>query len=161
MARIDETVRALRPSQDHLVGWSLAASTRVSSPSARRKKSAADQPRSPFAGAAVDQRVAGLRTASGRKVSEHDLLTEQLAEAPPVPTTSIFSRSAHLRPGRPASTRRDRKPRTSKSTAAISDWDITLAVYAVADRLAQPEGEWKEIRSARLVALSYPDWRRG
>ena len=35
------------------------------------------------------------------------------------------------------------------------------AVYAVADRLAQPEGQWKKFDRSGWKSLVFPDWRRG
>ena len=33
-------------------------------------------------------------------------------------------------------------------------------VYAIADRLAQPEGAWKKFDRRGWRALVFPDWRR-
>ena len=36
-----------------------------------------------------------------------------------------------------------------------------LIVYAIADRLAQPEGAWQKFDRRGWRALVFPDWRRG
>ena len=100
--------------------------------------------------------------ASGRKVSERDLLSEQLADAPPVPTTSIFSRSDGICAWQACLN----EPGPQAENIEVYGSHLGLghhpsAVYAVADRLAQPEGTWKKFDPPGWWALSYPDWRRG
>ena len=38
---------------------------------------------------------------------------------------------------------------------------IRRSVYAIADRLAQPEGQWKKFDRRGWRALAFPDWQRG
>ena len=81
-----------------------------------------------------------------------------------VPATSIYSRHATVSPdGRPASTRRDRSPRTSRSTRSHSSLGVHPAViFAVLDRLRLPEGEWHPFRPPCPLRLWYPrpvSWR--
>jgi hypothetical protein len=44
------------------------------------------------------------------------------------------------------------------ATAALAS---SAAVYAIADRLAQPEGQWKKFDRRGWRALAFPDWQRG
>ena len=51
--------------------------------------------------------------------------------------------------------------KASRSRAAIAAWAIIPpAVYAVADRLAQPEGQWKPFDRTGWRSLVYPDPNR-
>ena len=64
-------------------------------------------------------------------------------------------------PGRPASTRSAIRSRISRSTACHCGLGHhPAAVYAVADRLAQPEGQWKKFDRSGWKSMVYPDWRR-
>ena len=84
-----------------------------------------------------------------------------LAKAPPVPTTSIYSRTD----GVVAWEASQQKPSGRKDTENIEveASHIGLGVnpfslYAVADRLAQPEGSWQPFdRSGLLKSLCYGD----
>ncbi len=82
--------------------------------------------------------------ASGHKLDDPELL-EHLKEAPPVPTTSIFSRSDGV-VAWPLSVQAESK-RAENVEVIASHVGLGLnpaALYAVADRLAQPEGKWKK-----------------
>ena len=64
-------------------------------------------------------------------------------------------------PGRPASTRK--APLVENIEVYGSHCGLghhPAAVYAVADRLAQPEGQWKKFDRSGWKSLVYPDWRR-
>jgi hypothetical protein len=81
-----------------------------------------------------------------------------LAEPPPVPTTAIFSRSDGVCPWRGCIER----PGTLTENIEVRSSHCGLghhpaAVYAVADRLAQPEGEWTKFHRSGWRALVYPD----
>jgi pimeloyl-ACP methyl ester carboxylesterase len=80
---------------------------------------------------------------SGHSVSDPELMA-QIRQAPPVPTTSIYSKSDGVvawkcsinEPG----------PKTENVEVQASHIGLGLnpiALYALADRLAQPEGDWK------------------
>jgi hypothetical protein len=82
---------------------------------------------------------------SGRNI-ERETASYNLPEAPPVPTTSIWSRSDGIVAWQgsfqhPA----DHNPHTENIEVVASHIGIGLnpsAWWAVADRLAQPEGNW-------------------
>lgn len=86
-----------------------------------------------------------------------------LPEAPPVPTSSIYSRSDGVVAWRgsiqaPA----HHNPHTENIEVVASHFGIGLnpsAWWALADRLAQPEGRWQAFRRPRLPGLQllYPD----
>jgi pimeloyl-ACP methyl ester carboxylesterase len=86
---------------------------------------------------------------------------EPLRRPPPVPTTSIFSRSDGVvawqcsveHPG----------PQSESIEVAASHLGIgfnPLTFYAIADRLAQPEGEWRPFERRGLRRCAYPDPHR-
>lgn len=100
--------------------------------------------------------------ASGRNVhrgAEH----YNLPEAPPMPTTSIYSRSDGVvawRGSLQAPT--PHNPHTENIEVIASHFGIGLnpsAWWAVADRLSQPEGEWQAFRRPAVPGLQllYPD----
>ncbi|MDT9002229.1 alpha/beta hydrolase [Paucibacter sp. APW11] len=79
---------------------------------------------------------------SGQRVTNHELL-HQIRQTPPVPTTSIYSRSdgvvswrcSVMEPG----------PQAENIEVHASHLGLgmnPMALYAVADRLAQPAGHW-------------------
>jgi pimeloyl-ACP methyl ester carboxylesterase len=83
---------------------------------------------------------------------------DALREPPPVPTTSIFSRSDGIvawqccveRPG----------PMAENVVVPASHLGIgfhPLALHALADRLAQPEGAWRPFERRGARRLLYPD----
>ncbi|HEY1888705.1 MAG TPA: alpha/beta hydrolase, partial [Roseiarcus sp.] len=81
-----------------------------------------------------------------------------LAEPPPVPTTAIFSRSDGVCAWRGCVER----PSALTENIEIQGSHFGLghhpaAVYAVADRLAQPEGQWTKFHRSGWRALVYPD----
>lgn len=95
--------------------------------------------------------------ASGRKADDagtHERMRGRLA----VPATSIYSRSDGV-VAWPCSI--DEESAQSENIEVIAS-HIGLGVhpavlYAVADRLAQPEGLWKPFDRSGLLALAYPD----
>ncbi len=93
---------------------------------------------------------------SGRKVGD-PRVHDPLREPPPVPTTSIFSRTDGVvawqcsveNPG----------PLTENIEVHGSHCGLghnPLAVYAIMDRLAQPEGKWAPFDRGGLRALLFP-----
>ena len=81
-----------------------------------------------------------------------------LAEAPPVPTTSILTRTdgvVHWRGSVQCGDRED----CENIEVMASHCGLGVnpsAVYAIADRLAQPLGEWTPFRARGLAALVFP-----
>lgn len=102
--------------------------------------------------------------ASGREIDrEHEHY--DLPGAPPVPTTSIYSRSDGVVAWQGSIQHHDH-PQVENIEVIASHFGIGLnpsAWWAVADRLAQPEGEWKPFDRFGLLGLKgliYPDPHR-
>lgn len=84
-----------------------------------------------------------------------------LDRPPPVPTTSIYSRSDGIVPW-PCSRERE-GPRSENIEVESSHLGLgahPLVWYAIAERLAQPEGAWRPFERRGWRALLYPDPRR-
>lgn len=95
--------------------------------------------------------------ASGHKLDDPELLAH-LREAPPVPTTSIFSRSDGV-VAWPLSLQEEA---THAENIEVQASHIGLgmnpaALYAMADRLAQPEGAWAKFHRTGWRQLLYQD----
>jgi pimeloyl-ACP methyl ester carboxylesterase len=101
--------------------------------------------------------------ASGRSI-EREAENYDLPAAPPVPTTSIYSRSDGVVAWQ-ASVQAPSKGNPATENIEVLASHIGLGVnpsawWAVADRLAQPDGQWKPFpREARgrIHGLLYPD----
>lgn len=118
---------------------------------------------SPFAGspkATNAWRVYEL--ASGQHVEDSDHhIAGPLAEPPPVPTTSVFSRTDGICAWQTCLN--DEREQVENIEVYGSHCGLghhPAAVYAVADRLAQPEGQWKKFDHSGWKSLVFPDWRR-
>jgi pimeloyl-ACP methyl ester carboxylesterase len=100
--------------------------------------------------------------ASGRSAEEEDhRFGGALVGAPPVPTTAIFSRTDGICAWQGCV---EQTSATSESIEVDSSHcgmgHHPAAVYAVADRLAQPEGEWSPFDRSGWRALVYPNPHR-
>jgi pimeloyl-ACP methyl ester carboxylesterase len=100
--------------------------------------------------------------ASGRRADEEDpRFGGALSGAPPVPTTAIFSRTDGICAWQGC---REKTSVTSESIEVESSHcgmgHHPAVVYAVADRLAQPEGEWAPFDRSGWRGLVYPDPHR-
>jgi hypothetical protein len=100
--------------------------------------------------------------ASGRRADEEDpRFGGTLAGAPPVPTTAIFSRSDGICAWQGC---REQSSNMAESIEVESSHcgmgHHPAAVYAVADRLAQKEGEWTPFDRSGWRSLVYPDPNR-
>ncbi len=117
---------------------------------------------SPFAGSPKSTNAwRAYEMASGGKVEDFDLLTRDLAEAPPVPTTSIFSRTDGICAWQGCLNVDG--PQAENIEVMGSHLGLghnPAVVFAIADRLAQPEGAWKKFDRRGLRALAFPDWQR-
>ncbi len=145
-----------------LIGWSLGGIY------AREfAKALPDQVRSvitlgtPFAG---DPKATNAwriyEFASGHKIDEHEMLA-QLKIAPPMPTTSIFSRTDGV-VAWPLSRQKESK-RTENIEVNGSHVGLgfnPLALYAVADRLSQEEGKWQKFHRDGWREWFYKDHAR-
>jgi pimeloyl-ACP methyl ester carboxylesterase len=84
-----------------------------------------------------------------------------LEAPPPVPTTAIFSRTDGIVPW-PDSIQRE-GPITENVEVESSHFGLglnPLVLFVIADRLAQPEGEWRAFQREGLKAALYPDPQR-
>ena len=97
--------------------------------------------------------------ASGLKVTDAYVHhTGPLSEPPPVPTTSIYSRTDGVCAWQGC--RDEPGPRVENIEIEASHCGMghhPAAVFAIADRLAQKEGEWKPFHRKGWRSLVYPD----
>jgi pimeloyl-ACP methyl ester carboxylesterase len=100
--------------------------------------------------------------ASGRRADEEDpRFGGSLTDAPPVPTTAIFSRSDGIcawQGCREETTAMSESIEVESSHCGMGHHPAV--VYAVADRLAQAEGEWSPFDRSGWRSLVYPDPHR-
>ena len=96
--------------------------------------------------------------ASGRRAEEDRRFGGTLSDPPPVPTTAIFSRTDGICAWQGCV---ERKSARSESIEVESSHcgmgHHPAVVYAVADRLAQAEGQWKPFDRGGWRSLVYPD----
>ena len=118
---------------------------------------------SPFAGnpkATNAWRV--YEMASGRRADEQDLrFGGSVSATPPVPTTAIFSRTDGICAWQGCM----EKPSAHAENIEVESSHCGMGhhpavVYAVADRLAQPEGQWAPFDRSGWRGLVYPDPNR-
>jgi pimeloyl-ACP methyl ester carboxylesterase len=98
--------------------------------------------------------------ASGERIDRMD--SSQFASPPPVPTTSIFSRTDGVVAWQCSVERETSKVENIEVEAShIGLGAHPAVIYAIADRLAQPEGAWKKFdRERGLRSLFYKDEKR-
>ena len=98
---------------------------------------------------------------SGQKVGDPQVHTP-LRAPPPVPTTSIYSRSDGIVAWQCSVEAEGPLAENIEVEASHCGLGHNPAVlYAIADRLAQPEGQWSSFDGSGLKRLLYPDPRRG
>jgi pimeloyl-ACP methyl ester carboxylesterase len=118
---------------------------------------------SPFAGSPKATNAWRVyEMASGRRADQEDRrFGGSLAEMPPVPTTAIFSRTDGICAWQGCM---EKTSATSESIEVESSHcgmgHHPAVVYAVADRLAQPEGGWQPFDRSGWRAFVYPDPHR-
>jgi pimeloyl-ACP methyl ester carboxylesterase len=98
--------------------------------------------------------------ASGHKIDDLDMI-EQLKVAPPVPTTSIFSRTDGV-VAWPLSLQKESR-RTENIEVNASHVGLgfnPLSLYAIADRLAQDDGQWEKFHREGWRQWFYKDHAR-
>ncbi len=164
VARVDELYERYGRRKLSLVGWSLGGLY------ARHiAKIRADKIRgmislgSPFAGSPLSTNAWQVyEWASGTKVEDQlELSSGALAEAPPVPTTSIFSRTDGICAWQNClNEESDEAENIEVIGSHCGLGHHPAAVFAVADRLSQPEGQWRKFDRLGWKSLVYPDWRR-
>ncbi len=144
-----------------LVGWSLGGV--MARELARHAPHAVRQVitlGSPFTGNPRASTVSGLYEQLTGDIIDSDLMAERLAVGstpPPVPSTAIYSRTDGIVPWRncvePASEQTD----NIEVCSSHCGLGVNPAVlFAVADRLAQPEGAWSPFRRDGWRAAVYP-----
>ena len=147
-----------------LVGWSLGGlyARQLAKMMPERVRSVITLG-SPFAGSPRSTNAWRVyEMASGRRADEEDpRFGGALSVAPPVPTTAIFSRTDGVCAWQGC---------VEKTSAQSESIEVEsshcgmghhpAAVYAVADRLAQPEGSWKPFDRSGWRAMVYPDPNR-
>ncbi|MBK1718675.1 esterase/lipase family protein [Thiocystis violacea] len=161
LSRLDE-LRARHGRKVSLIGWSLGGLF-----ARELAKEAPDQVRmvitlgTPFAGDASPSEVWRLYEGV---TGDHMGLSRRhgsLEQSPPVPTTSIFSRSDGI-VAWPGSLEHE-GPQCENIEVESSHLGLAvnpLSLYAIADRLAQPENDWRPFERQGLRAWFYPDPRR-
>ncbi|WP_298018271.1 alpha/beta hydrolase [uncultured Parasphingopyxis sp.] len=97
--------------------------------------------------------------ATGEKVTS-DKVREQMAEIaapPPVPTTAIFSKGDGVVPWQNCCVAEGEQSENVEVYGSHCGLGVNGTVlYVVADRLAQPEGEWSKFDNSGLRRLIYP-----
>ena len=97
---------------------------------------------------------------SGQRVDD-PALRRPKETPPPVPTTSIYSRSDGIVAWRCSVERAGPQSESIEVVASHLGLGVHPAVlHAVADRLAQPEGRWRPFERSGLRAWIYPDPHR-
>ena len=162
LARIDELFERYSGRRLSLVGWSLGGLY-----ARRLAKIAPDKVRclislgSPFAGSPKSTNAwRTYESVSGSKIEDQGGLST-LVEAPPVPTTSIFSRSDGICAWQ-ACLNKD-GPLAENIEVYGSHCGLghhPAVVFAIADRLAQPEAAWNKFDRSGWRHLFFPDWQR-
>jgi hypothetical protein len=162
LARINELFERYGRRRISLVGWSLGGLY-----ARQLAKIVPDRVRclislgSPFSGSPKSTNAwRTYEIVSGSKVEDQDI-PDTLVEAPPVPTTSIFSRTDGICAWQ-ACLNKD-GPQTENIEVYGSHCGLghhPAVVFAIADRLAQPEGSWKKFDRSGWRNLVFPDWQR-
>ncbi|MEB3415605.1 alpha/beta hydrolase [Alteriqipengyuania sp. WL0013] len=80
-----------------------------------------------------------------------------LGKAPPVPTTSILTKSDGVVHWRGSVQKPEKDTENIEVVASHIGLGVNpAAIYAIADRLAQPEGEWKPFAPEGIPAMFFP-----
>lgn len=115
---------------------------------------------SPFAGSPKSTNAWRVyEFTSGRRADDADeRFGGALSSTPSVPTTAIFSRTDGVCAWQGCM----EQPSSHSENIEVESSHCGMghhpaAVYAIADRLAQPEGEWKPFDRSGLRSLVYPD----
>ena len=159
-ARQVETLSQRHGRKVSLIGWSLggiyARETAKQLPDHVRSVITLGTPFTGHPRATNAWRVYEL--ASGERVDNTPREWPRLREAPPVPTTSIYSRSDGVVAWQCSVQPEGREVENIEVEASHIGLGVHPAVlYAIADRLAQPEGKWQPFDRTGVRALVYRD----
>jgi hypothetical protein len=115
---------------------------------------------SPFTGDPHDTHASRLyHWVSGSRPHSHEV-REALRDSPPVPTTSIWSRSDGVVPWQCSIERPQPQVENIEVHASHCGLGLhPLSLFAIADRLAQPEGRWTPFQRDGWRKLAYGDAR--
>ena len=145
-----------------LIGWSLGGVF------AREMARAPDQVRSvitlgsPFAGAPKASNAWKLYERASQRRVEDWPERERMRTPPPVPTTAIFSRSDGICAWQGCLEREGPASENIEVEGSHCGLGHNPAVlYAIADRLAQPEDAWRPFERTGLKGLVFPNPKRG
>ena len=113
---------------------------------------------SPFAGSPRSTHAwRAYELASGQSAEEAPPFADSLSEPPPVPTTAIFSRSDGICAWQGCVEENGSMSESIEVYSSHCGMGFNpLALYAVADRLAQPEHNWQPFRKDGWKALVFP-----
>ena len=144
-----------------LVGWSLGGlyARQLAKMMPERVRSVITLG-SPFAGPSRSTNAWRVyELASGHRADEEvPYFGSGLAEPPPVPTTAIFSRTDGICAWQGCMEKTSAKSESIEVESSHCGMGHHPAVvYAVADRLAQPEGNWQPFDRSSWRAIVYPD----
>ncbi|HMN56120.1 MAG TPA: alpha/beta fold hydrolase [Ottowia sp.] len=112
---------------------------------------------SPFAGSGRATNAWHIYEAVSGRSAEDEALWSQVRPTPRVPTTSIYSRSDGVVAWQCSLEKAGARAENIEVLASHLGMAVHPAVlYALADRLAQPEGRWQPFDGARLGPWIYP-----
>lgn len=113
---------------------------------------------SPFSGSARSTRAWRVYEGVSGQSSVDPKRMKHVSPTPPVPTTSIFSRSDGIVAWQCSVEKNGPQSENIEVVASHIGLGAHPAVlYALADRLAQPEADWKPFNRGLLGPLVYPD----
>jgi pimeloyl-ACP methyl ester carboxylesterase len=158
-----ESMHAQSGRKVSLVGWSLGGVyARLLASSRPELVRSVTTLGSPFTGSARATHAWRVYEGVSGQSSEDPRRMKHVKPTPSVPTTSIFSRSDGVVAWRCSVEETGPKSENIEVIASHLGMGAHPAVlYALADRLAQPEGEWKPFNRGALGPLIYPDPARG
>lgn len=112
---------------------------------------------SPISGKIVRDPVhQAFKSVNGEPTETDRARYSSLGEAPPVPTTSIYSKTDSIVPWRRSVQKRGGQTENIEVPASHIGLGVNpLVMYAIADRLAQPEDDWKPFDSRGAKRLFY------
>jgi pimeloyl-ACP methyl ester carboxylesterase len=159
MVRKLESMQAESGRKVSLIGWSLGGVyARLLASSRPELVRSVTTLGSPFTGSARATNAWRVYEGVSGQSSEDPRRMKHVRPTPPVPTTSIFSRSDGVVAWRCSV--EEAGPQSENIEVIASHLGLgahPAVLYALADRLAQPEGAWKPFQRGVLGPLVFPD----